>query len=84
MSAIPYPQLKVVIISSYFIPLFSITHSNSFSIFTFILIVNLAGIILLVALLGAINLTLNLKSKRNTEITFRQLARSDKFLSFFK
>jgi len=44
----------------------------------------LAGIILLVALLGAINLTLNLKSKRNTEIAFRQLARSDKFLSFFK
>ena len=34
----------------------------------------LAGIILLVAILGAINLTLNLKSKRNTEITFRQLS----------
>jgi NADH-quinone oxidoreductase subunit J len=44
----------------------------------------LAGIILLVAMLGAINLTLNFSSQRKGEISFRQLSRSDKFLSFFK
>jgi len=44
----------------------------------------LAGIILLVAMLGAINLTLNFSSQRKSEISFRQLSRSDRFLSFFR
>jgi hypothetical protein len=35
-------------------------------------------------MIGAINLTLNFSSQRKSEISFRQLARSDKFLSFFK
>jgi hypothetical protein len=44
----------------------------------------LAGLILLVAMLGAINLTLNFSSQRKSEISFRQLSRSDKFISFFE
>ncbi len=44
----------------------------------------LAGLILLVAMLGAINLTLNFSSQRKSEISYRQLSRSDKFISFFK
>ena len=44
----------------------------------------LAGLILLVAMLGAINLTLNFSSQRKSEISFRQLSRSDKFISFFQ
>jgi NADH:ubiquinone oxidoreductase subunit 6 (subunit J) len=44
----------------------------------------LAGLILLIALLGSINLTLNFTSLRTTEVSFRQLSRSSKFLAFFK
>lgn len=44
----------------------------------------LAGLILLVAMIGAIILTLNFKSKRKNELVFRQLSRSDNFISFFK
>lgn len=44
----------------------------------------LAGIILLVAMVGAIILTLNFRSHRKNELVFRQLSRSDNFLSFFK
>jgi len=51
---------------------------------SFIIPFLLAGLILLVAMIGAINLTLNFSSQRKSEISFRQLARSDKFLSFFK
>jgi NADH-quinone oxidoreductase subunit J len=43
-----------------------------------------AGLILLIAMLGAIVLTLNFSSDRKNEITSRQLSRSDNFLSFFK
>lgn len=51
---------------------------------SFIIPFLLAGLILLVAMIGAINLTLNFSSQRKSEISFRQLARSDKFLAFFK
>lgn len=44
----------------------------------------LAGLILLVAMIGAIVLTLNFKSHRKNELTYRQLSRSENFLSFFK
>jgi NADH-quinone oxidoreductase subunit J len=44
----------------------------------------LAGIILLVAMIGAIVLTLNFSSHRKNELTYRQLSRSENFLSFFK
>jgi NADH-quinone oxidoreductase subunit J len=43
----------------------------------------LAGLLLLIAMIGAIVLTLNFKIKKK-EIIFRQLSRSDNFLSFFK
>jgi NADH-quinone oxidoreductase subunit J len=43
----------------------------------------ICGIILLVAMIGAIVLTLNFHSQRRNEITFRQLSRSNKFISFF-
>lgn len=44
----------------------------------------LAGVILLVAMIGAIVLTLNFSSHRKNELTYRQLSRSENFLSFFK
>jgi NADH-quinone oxidoreductase subunit J len=44
----------------------------------------LAGLILLVAMVGAIVLTLNFRSDRKNELVFRQLSRSDKFLFHFK
>lgn len=44
----------------------------------------LAGLILLVAMIGAIVLTLNFSSHRKNELFARQLSRSDNFLSFFK
>jgi NADH-quinone oxidoreductase subunit J len=44
----------------------------------------LAGLILLVAMVGAIVLTLNFSSQRKNELVYRQLSRSDNFLSFFK
>ena len=49
----------------------------------FILCVLLAGLILLVGMIGAILLTLNFKSNTG-ELSYRQIARSDQFLSFFK
>jgi NADH-quinone oxidoreductase subunit J len=44
----------------------------------------IAGIILLVAMLGAITLTLKYKSHRKNEMMSRQLSRTNTFLSFFK
>lgn len=44
----------------------------------------LAGLLLLVALIGAVVLTLNFNSVKKNQLSFRQLARSDNFLSFFK
>jgi len=44
----------------------------------------ISGLILLVAMIGAIVLTLHFKSNRKGEIFSRQLSRSDNFLSFFK
>ncbi len=44
----------------------------------------IAGLILLVAMVGAISLTLNYRSERKNELVIRQLSRSDNFLSFFK
>ena len=43
----------------------------------------LAGLILLVSMIGAIVLTVTFKSNRKNELVFRQLARSENFLSFF-
>jgi NADH-quinone oxidoreductase subunit J len=42
------------------------------------------GLILLVAMIGAIVLTLNFSSSRKNELIYRQLSRSTNFLSFFK
>lgn len=44
----------------------------------------LAGLVLLVAMIGAIVLTLNFSSQRKNELVSRQLSRSDNFLAFFK
>jgi len=44
----------------------------------------IAGLVLLVAMIGAIVLTLNFSSQRKNEIVFRQLSRSDNFLAFFR
>jgi NADH:ubiquinone oxidoreductase subunit 6 (subunit J) len=44
----------------------------------------IAGIILLLALIGAIVLTLHYKTKRKNEIVYRQLSRTNVFLSFFE
>jgi NADH:ubiquinone oxidoreductase subunit 6 (subunit J) len=44
----------------------------------------IAGLLLLVAMLGAIVLTLNFSSNRKNELCYRQLSRSDNFLSFLK
>ena len=49
----------------------------------FIVCFLLAGLILLVAMIGAIVLTLNFRSQRKTELAGRQLSRSDNFLAFF-
>jgi hypothetical protein len=38
----------------------------------------------LVAMIGAIILTLNFSSKRQNELVSRQLSRSDNFIAFFK
>jgi NADH-quinone oxidoreductase subunit J len=43
----------------------------------------LAGLILLVAMVGAIVLTLSFTSVRKNELPVRQMSRSDKFLAFF-
>lgn len=43
-----------------------------------------AGLILLVAMIGAIVLTLNFSSQRKNEIPSRQMSRSDKFLALFR
>ncbi len=44
----------------------------------------LSGLILLVALLGAVVLTLKFSEIRKTQFVFRQLSRKDNFLTFFK
>jgi NADH:ubiquinone oxidoreductase subunit 6 (subunit J) len=44
----------------------------------------LAGLVLLVALVGAVSLTLNFHTHKKTQVTFRQLSRTDAFLSHFK
>ena len=44
----------------------------------------IAGLILLLAMIGAIVLTLNFSSDRKNELFCRQLSRSDNFLSFIK
>ena len=44
----------------------------------------LAGLVLLIALVGAIVLTLNFNSLQKGQIVNRQLSRTDNFLSFFK
>ena len=44
----------------------------------------LAGLILLIAMIGAIVLTLNFSSHRKNELSARQLSRTNDFLSFFK
>lgn len=44
----------------------------------------MAGLLLLIAMVGAIVLTLNFSSERKNELFYRQLSRSDNFLSFLK
>jgi NADH-quinone oxidoreductase subunit J len=44
----------------------------------------IAGLVLLVAMIGAIVLTLNFSSQRKNELVFSQLSRSDNFLAFFR
>jgi NADH-quinone oxidoreductase subunit J len=44
----------------------------------------IAGIILLIALIGSIVLTLKFEYAKKSQISFRQLSRSNDFLSFFK
>ena len=44
----------------------------------------LAGFILLIAMVGAIVLTLKFNGKRKTELASRQLSRTNNFLAFFK
>ena len=49
----------------------------------FIICFLLAGLILLVALIGSVVLTLKFDTTKKHQISLRQLSRSDKFLSFF-
>lgn len=44
----------------------------------------LAGLVLLVALIGAVVLTLNFNIQKKNQVTFRQLSRTDSFLSHFQ
>ena len=44
----------------------------------------LAGLILLISLIGAVVLTLRFNNVQKSQLTNRQLSRSDNFLSFFK
>jgi len=44
----------------------------------------IAGIILLIAMLGAVVLTLNYTNIYQNKVSYRQQVRTDKFLSFFK
>jgi len=44
----------------------------------------IAGLVLLVAMIGAIVLTLNFSSQRKNELVFRQISRSDNILAFFR
>jgi NADH-quinone oxidoreductase subunit J len=44
----------------------------------------MSGLLLLIAMVGAIVLTLNFSSDRKNELFYRQLSRSDNFLSFLK
>jgi len=44
----------------------------------------LAGIILLIALVGSIILTLRFNNSEESQVVNRQLSRTDNFLSFFK
>lgn len=50
----------------------------------YIFCVLLGGLILLVAIVGAIILTLNMENTLQNKLVARQLARSENFLSFFK
>jgi NADH:ubiquinone oxidoreductase subunit 6 (subunit J) len=50
----------------------------------YIFCVLLGGLVLLVAIIGAIVLTFNMNNKAQKKIAARQLARSENFLSFFK
>ena len=43
----------------------------------------IAGLVLLVAMIGSIALTLNFSSKRKTELLYKQLARSENSFNFF-
>ena len=49
----------------------------------YVVCVLLAGILLLVALVGCIVLTVNLNGSKHNNRSLRQLSRSDVFLSFF-
>ena len=44
----------------------------------------LAGLVLLIALIGAIVLTLRFNSVKKSQLVSRQLSRTDNFLTFFK
>jgi hypothetical protein len=44
----------------------------------------LAGLVLLIALIGAVILTLRFSNKQKHQAVFRQLSRTDNLLSFFR
>jgi NADH-quinone oxidoreductase subunit J len=44
----------------------------------------LAGLVLLIALVGAVVLTVNFSTHKKNQLTYRQLSRTDLFLSHFK
>ena len=50
----------------------------------FIVCFLLAGLVLLIALIGAIVLTLRFNSDKKSQLVSRQLSRTDNFLTFFK
>lgn len=50
----------------------------------YIICVLLGGLVLFVAIIGAIILTLNMDTNKQVKLSARQLARSENFLSFFK
>ena len=79
-----------VLVQNNFISKFSVDNLNNIDVLGQILYnyylscFLLAGLILLVSLIGAVVLTLRFNNVQKNQLTNRQLSRSDNFLSFFK
>jgi NADH-quinone oxidoreductase subunit J len=79
-----------VLVQNNFISRFSVDNLNNIDVLGQILYnyylscFLLAGLILLVSLIGAVVLTLRFNNVQKNQLTNRQLSRSDNFLSFFK